>query len=40
MPPAVKTKVTDQLWTLEELLGLIDRAEAGRLGPGREPQGL
>jgi IS1 family transposase/lambda repressor-like predicted transcriptional regulator len=28
MPPALKAKVTDHLWTFEELVGLIDRAEA------------
>ena len=30
MPPALKAKVTDHLWTFEELIDLIDRAETDR----------
>lgn len=32
MPPALKAHVTDHLWTFEELVDLIDRAEAERTG--------
>jgi hypothetical protein len=28
MPPALKAHVTDHVWTIEELVGLIDRYEA------------
>ena len=31
MPPAVKAHVTDHVWTFEELVDLIDRAEAQRI---------
>lgn len=30
MPPALKANVTDHVWSFEELVELIDRAEAER----------
>ena len=33
MPPALKAHVTDHVWTFEELVNLIDRAESERTSP-------